>query len=146
VSHAIAVILLAAALCAAAIVAWVVISERLDRPPAGRHRPFADPADRTDPDGTQWTAQLRDDSDRHWAPHVARPPVVEVLTGPGTSIPGLARGTGQFRMLPPDPAPPPLPETGEIPVICADYGIPPDSDQYLDDTFAEATATVKGMP
>jgi hypothetical protein len=72
-----------------------------------------------------------------WAHHAPHPPRVEILTGPGTGIGELARGTGQFPMLPPDPPPPAPHETGEIPVVNAVYGIPPDNGQYVDDLFAK---------
>jgi hypothetical protein len=122
----VAVILIAAVMCIAAIVAWVVISERLDRPRTGRHDPFADPADRTDPHGDNWPPPAGPD-DGFW-----------VLTGPGTPIRQtsevtasvLARGTGQFPMLPPDPGPDP---TLIQPADVIYLGKP--SGEYVDDLF-----------
>jgi hypothetical protein len=69
------------------IAGWVVISERLDRPPAGRHNPFADPADRTDPYGAEWPPRPEPDDDffEQYVP--------------------IGQPAGRLPMLPPDPEP-----------------------------------------
>jgi hypothetical protein len=125
-----AVILIAAGACLAALIAWVVISERLDPPP--RDPPAG-------PGGGQHTARAGAD-DGFWAQHVPGPGRVEVLTGPGTRIRQtsettasvLASGTGQLPMLPPDPEPDP---TLMQPADVAYLGKP--SGEYVDDLFAK---------
>ena len=75
-----AVILIAAVMCSAAIVAWVYIAERLDPP---RRDPFADPADRTDPDGDKYIASLAGNPGEPdwWDQEAPRPSAVEILPG-----------------------------------------------------------------
>jgi hypothetical protein len=121
-----AVILIAAGACIAALVAWVVVAERLDPPPRD---PFADPADRTDPHGDNWPPPAGPDD--FWVQHVPGPgtrtrQTSEVAAGV------LASGTGQFPMLPPDPAPDP---TLIQPADVAYLGKP--SGEYVDDLFAK---------
>ena len=106
--------------------------------PHGAHA-FPDPADRADPDGEAFIASLRDPDGDWWDRH-APPPRVEVLTGPGTRIRQtsevtasvLARGTGQFPMLPPDPDPD---VTGVQPADVAYLG--KSSGEYVEELFAK---------
>jgi hypothetical protein len=121
----VAAVVIAAVMCIAALTGWVVISERLDRPRAGRHDPFADPADRTDPDGAGYVGQLLEPpagTDDFWERHAPRP----------AAAGGLARGTGQFPMLPPDPEPDP---TLIQPADVIYLGKP--SGEYVDDLFSK---------
>ena len=110
------------------------------RPHEGRHE-FADRADRIDPYGEAYVTALREDG--WWEQHAPRPSRVEVLTGPGTQIRQtsevtaavLARGTGQFPMLPPDPDPDP---TLIQPADVRYLGKP--SGEYVDELFARHAA------
>ena len=122
-------VLLAAVLCVAAIVAWVVITERLDRRPEqprrarrarGRHV-FADPADLTDPDGEKYVSQLlAAPGDDFWAQH-APPPRVEILTGPAGPAPDETE----------------IEDTGVQPAYVCDLGIPADTTAYIDGLLAK---------
>lgn len=107
-----AVILIAAGACLAALVAWVVIAERLDPPPRD---PFADPADHTDPDGEQYIARLSADEK-------PRPDLDALTPGPV--------GTGWLEALP-DDDPPDI--TGVQPAATRYLGMP--SGQYVDELF-----------
>jgi hypothetical protein len=91
-------------ICAGLLLAWLALyswltTARKTAPyqPRHSHVPFADPADRTDPDGEQYVAQLRtagrlpycwdeDEADAGWWNRGAPQGAVEVLTGPQARI------------------------------------------------------------
>lgn len=104
-----------------ALAMW--LAGRLDPPQRGRHVPFADPADRTDPDGDRYVARLREDDE------------------PGPDLDALERpspvGTGWFPALPDDE---PADITGVQPADVRYLGV--SSEEYVDELFdkhAEAT-------
>lgn len=110
----------------------VYIADRLSHP-SGRHvitpqrshaaprDPFADPADRTDPDGEKYAATIRDTAAHAWKPdHQA--------------LAALVRGTGTARLPELPPGPPPD-ATGVLPPAEAWLGMP--SEQYVDQLFAK---------
>jgi hypothetical protein len=128
-----AVILIAAGACLAGLVAWVYIAERRDPPPRD---PFADPADRTDPDGGDWVARITGrphclpGCDRHDG-HDGRD-LGACMHGGKAMTATLATGTGFLQALPDDPAPDP---TLIQPADVAYLGKP--SGEYVDDLFAK---------
>ena len=111
------------------VLAGAVVWANFIKPPPGRHA-FADPADRTDPDGEAFIASLRD-PDGDWRERHAPPPRVEVL----------ARGTGQFPMLPPDPDPD---VTGVQPADVRYLGKP--SGDYVEELFAKHAPPPEVIP
>ena len=112
------VVLIAGFTCSAAIAGLVWLAERLDPPDRGRHAPFADPADRTDPHGEQYIATLK--------AHEQRAPDLAALTR------GLGH-TGWLEPLPEDDDP--ADTTGALPVATCYLGMP--SEQYVDELFGK---------
>jgi hypothetical protein len=100
--------MIAIVVCAVLILAWLglygwLTARRRTAPYAPRHGhvPFADPADRSDPDGAGYVGQLLDPpagepdgaNEPDWWDEPAPPPAVEILTGPDRRIAQTAQLT-----------------------------------------------------
>ena len=94
------------------------------REPKGSHsRPFADPADISDPDGALWLRAVAANPD---SPRQHQPPTVHHELRPFPAA-------GMLEMLPPDP--PPADTIVQAIAVC-ELGQPVES--YLDELFADA--------